>query len=162
MIKKAGFIFILCFIVLFLFYVGTSSKEDELRIRILSNSNSQFDLAEKQIIKDCLESILNEEKTFDEKIIKEKLLSKISGIITNKVEVELTYSYYPAKSYDNKFIPSGNYQTLLITIGEGKGNNFWTLLYPEYFNIEFEESNEIEYRFYIIDIFKKLTSLIEN
>ena len=161
MIKKVSFIFIIVFIVLFLFYVCTD-KEEELRVRILSNSNSQIDLAEKQIIKDNLEEILNEEKTIDEKLIKEKLLSKTSGLINNDIKVEITYSYYPAKSYDNKFIPSGSYKTLLITIGEGKGNNFWTLLYPEYFNIEFEENNEIEYRFYIVDFFKRLTSLIEN
>lgn len=63
---------------------------------------------------------------------------------------------FPAKSYNGEFIPSGTYYTLLITIGKGNGNNFWTLLYPEYFNISFEDNNEIEYRSYIYDKFKKI------
>ena len=50
-------------------------------------------------------------------------------------------------------IPSGNYETLLIEIGNAKGNNFWTLLYPEYYGFEFEETNEIEYRSYFYDLF---------
>ena len=50
-------------------------------------------------------------------------------------------------------IASGNYETLLIEIGDAKGHNFWTLLYPEYYGYEFEETNEIEYRSYFLDLF---------
>ena len=130
-----------------------SSNNNELRIRILANSNSEEDLKEKEIVKNALEKILNESKNYDVDIIKDKLNSRLPENLSSKIEVERVNSYFPAKSYNGKFIPSGNYQTLLITIGEGKGSNFWTMLYPEYYHIEFEENNEIEYRVWLFDFF---------
>lgn len=163
MIKKGFLIFGIILLVSFIFYMTINNEESsEVRIRILSNSNSESDLLEKQIVKEELEKILNEVESLDTKKIEELLLKYTKGKITNEVKVSYTNSYYPAKSYDNKFIASGNYETILITIGSGKGNNFWTLLYPEYYHIEFEESNEIEYRFYFVDLFKKISSYFEN
>ena len=46
-------------------------------------------------------------------------------------------------SLNGKVIPSGIYDTLLITIGEGEGSNYWSLLYPEFFGITFEDIDSI-------------------
>ena len=55
---------------------------------------------------------------------------------------------------DGKLISGGDYLTLLVTIGKGLGNNYWTILYPEYFGYTFEEvySGEVEIRSYIYDL----------
>lgn len=163
MIKK-GFLFIgIIGLVAFIFYMCLDNNStSEVRIRILSNSNSEVDLMEKQIVKEELEKVLNEVDSLDIKKIGTQLLKYTKGKINNEISVTYTNSYYPAKSYNDVFIPSGNYETILVTIGEGQGSNFWTLLYPEYYHIEFEESNEIEYRFYFIDLFKKISSYFEN
>ena len=154
--KKFIFIIlVLVGIISFVFIISDKSS-DEVRIRILSNSNSEIDKREKQIVKNALEEVLNEIDNLNIVVIKEKLVKKLNGKIKNEIKVERVNSYYPAKSFDNKFIPSGSYDTILVTIGSGNGNNFWTLLYPEYYHIEFEEENEIEYRVYIIDIIKKI------
>ena len=58
-----------------------------------------------------------------------------------------------AKAYEEKIIQAGYYDTILITIDEGKGKNFWTLLYPEFFDISFDGENEIEYHSYFYDLF---------
>ena len=76
---------------------------------------------------------------------------KLNNEFYNKLTLKKCISFYPAKTFNGKFIPSGNYETLLIEIENAKGNNFWTLLYPEYFGYEFEESHEIEYRSYFYD-----------
>lgn len=154
MVKK-GILFIVLISMVGLFFIILPDDSEELRIRILANSNDLVDLKEKEIVKDELEEVLNEIKDLNTFILEDKLKERLSGKITNSIKVELVNSYYPAKSYNNEFIPSGSYKTILITIGNGKGNNFWTLLYPEYYNIEFEDNNEIEYQIFIVDLFRK-------
>lgn len=156
MVKKGIFVFVVLGLLCSVFYIISNETNDELRIRILANSNSENDLKDKEIVKDIVEDIINDNQTYDVNIIKEELQRRVPSSITKQIKVELTNSYYPAKSYNDNFIPSGSYKTILITIGEGKGHNFWTLLYPEYYHLEFEESNEIEYRSYFVDLIRKL------
>lgn len=46
------------------------------------------------------------------------------------VSAELGVKWIPQKTYDNVIFPSGNYEALNITIGEGKGQNWWCVLFP--------------------------------
>lgn len=156
MVKKGIFIFIILITLISIICVFANNNDNELRIRILANSNSSEDLKNKEIVKDIVEDIINDKKTYDINIIEKELKNILPKEMFDTIKIELTNSYFPAKSYNNKFIPSGSYKTILITIGSGKGNNFWTLLYPEYYDIEFEESNEIEYRSYFVDLIRKL------
>lgn len=126
----------------------------ELRIRILPNSNSEVDQKEKEIIKEALLEIFKEEtikiSNLDE--LKQKLNQKNLNLI-HEYKIEFKDVTFPSKTKNGKFIPSGTYKTLLITIGEGKGDNWWSVLYPEFFGVEYEDSEEIEYRSYIYDLF---------
>ncbi len=45
-------------------------------------------------------------------------------------EAELGVKWIPQKTYGNLIFPSGNYEALNITIGEGKGQNWWCVLFP--------------------------------
>ena len=46
------------------------------------------------------------------------------------VKADLGVKWIPQKSYGNVIFPSGNYEALNITIGEGKGQNWWCVLFP--------------------------------
>jgi len=46
------------------------------------------------------------------------------------VKAELGIKWIPQKTYGNVIFPSGNYEALNITIGEGKGQNWWCVLFP--------------------------------
>ena len=47
------------------------------------------------------------------------------------VHAEITRCYFPTKEYDNGLrLPAGYYDALRLTIGEGKGRNWWCILYP--------------------------------
>ncbi len=46
------------------------------------------------------------------------------------VRAELGVKWIPQKTYGNVIFPSGNYEALNITIGEGKGQNWWCVLFP--------------------------------
>ena len=38
--------------------------------------------------------------------------------------------YFPTKEYENITLPSGNYDAVKIVLGEGKGQNWWCVMYP--------------------------------
>lgn len=46
------------------------------------------------------------------------------------VNAELAVKWIPQKVYGDVTFPSGNYEALNITIGEGKGENWWCVLFP--------------------------------
>ena len=159
LVKKGIWILIIGCIVIGIGFAIANNNEEGMRVRIIANSNSDIDKKEKEVVKKELEEILNEIENLDVELIRQELNNRLNDELATKIKVEVVNSYYEAKTYENKFIASGSYKTLLITIGEGKGNNFWTLLYPEYYHVEFEESNEVEYHVYIVDLIKKfLTS----
>lgn len=162
MIKKAFWIFIIGSILVGFIFMISNNKEEGIRVRIVANSNLDVDINNKEIVKDALEEVLNEVNSLNVAEIKNKLDEKLDQSLSKMIKVELTKSSYEAKTYDGKFIPSGTFDTLLVTIGNGDGNNFWTLLYPEYYNIEFEESNEIEYKIYIVELIEKIKEYLTN
>ena len=48
----------------------------------------------------------------------------------NGVTVEVTKDYFPTKAYGDMVFPCGTYDAVRITIGQGKGHNWWCVLYP--------------------------------
>jgi len=44
--------------------------------------------------------------------------------------VSLQREVFPVRFYDTFTLPSGIYEALRITIGEGKGHNWWCVVYP--------------------------------
>ena len=37
---------------------------------------------------------------------------------------------FPDRTYGDTFVPAGNYRALRVVIGEGRGHNWWCVLYP--------------------------------
>lgn len=147
----------ICIIFIFVLITlsGCTTKNDSVRLRILANSDSEVDQTNKLKVKEVVRlALLDDMKISCDKLL-EKIKQEIHEPFVQTINVEYTNEVFPAKSYNGEFIPSGIYPTLLITIGKGEGKNFWTLLYPDFFNISFEDNNEIEYRSYIYDKFTK-------
>ena len=148
---KTRIIMIMCLFFYVIAFSSCNSKVDSLRLRILANSNSSQDIQEKEYIKNVIKEIYEENGIIDYTCLEQEILDIADARLFHNIKVEYTIESFPAKSYKGKFIPSGNYPTILVTIGEGNGNNFWTLLYPDFFNISFDDNNEVEYRSYIYD-----------
>ena len=64
-------------------------------------------------------------------------------------------NYFPEKEYKGTIYEEGEYESLLITLGSGEGNNWWCVLFPPLCLIEAEESEEVEYSFFIKELFEK-------
>ena len=46
------------------------------------------------------------------------------------MSARITKTNFPEKTYGNYTFPKGKYEALQIVIGEGNGQNWWCVLYP--------------------------------
>ena len=143
---------------------------DSIRIRIVPNSNSISDQLLKKKVKNNVElEIINDlssSKTIDEtrKIIKaninkyNKLIKKVLKDEKKTINYSIDYGkhYLPEKKYKGIKYQKGYYESLLITLGNGSGNNWWCILFPPICSFEEKENiDNIEYTSYIKEIFDK-------
>lgn len=162
--KKLIFLIIIILTITFL----KDNQTNEIRIRILANSDELCDQKEKIIVKETLIKILNNQKNItnllenDLNKIKIELKNNLETNLFQKLKIEYKKVNFPAKSKNGKILKAGTYQTLLITIKSGKGKNWWSVLYPEFFNIEYDENNEIEYKLFLKEYLKNQWKICEN
>lgn len=143
--------------------------DDMIRFRIISNSNSAKDIIIKQQVSDKVSKILFDKGNTREDV-RNNIIENINliEVETNKVfnennyskkfNINYGYNYFPEKEFDGKRLKEGIYESLVLTIGEGKGDNYWCILYPPLCMIDNtkEVKNKIEYKFKIIEYIKKL------
>lgn len=138
---------------------------DAIRFRIIANSNSLSDQEMKLTIKEELEPVINEiltsSKTKEE--TKENIsnqMYQIKNIVDDyNIDYSINYglNYFPEKTYKGINYASGNYESLVITIGEGLGDNWWCVLFPPLCLLEASEEDYDEYTYttYISEIINK-------
>lgn len=143
--------------------------DDMIRFRIISNSNSAKDIIIKQQVSDKVSKILFDKGNTREDV-RNNIIENINliEVETNKVfnennyskkfNINYGYNYFPEKEFDGKHLKEGIYESLVLTIGEGKGDNYWCILYPPLCMIDNTKKvkNKIEYKFKIIEYIKKL------
>ena len=67
----------------------------------------------------------------------------------------LGLNYFPEKEFKGITYDEGYYESLVITIGEGKGDNWWCVLFPPLCMLEAEESTDVEYKSFVKEIVDK-------
>ena len=148
---------IVCFIVMI---KGIKDDEQEIRVRIIPNSNNQGDLENKQIVKDVIVSYLynaydEEYFVFTDNI--EKGLEYLQVIVTDAIGDEVLISFgnhtLYNKTYNNTVVKNSTELTLLIVIGEGKGDNWWGTVYPDFLVIN--GSEVVKYESLFVKLFNK-------
>ena len=123
-----------------------SISDSVLRLRVIANSNQKEDqeliLSVKnrlcQSLKPLLDTCTSKEEASAR--IRENMnwiqqeagsiLNELTGSSQTECTVQLTGSLFPIRTYGNLTFPPGSYDTLLVTLGEGKGENWWCVLYP--------------------------------
>lgn len=171
--KKTFLILIIIFIVYYI--IGMVSEEvikipeEAIRFRVIANSNTKEDQDIKYEVKDEVEeymaSLLQNVDNIDESrmIISSNLDNidkKINTVFTNKnysndYMVNFGLNYFPEKEFKGITYDEGYYESLVITIGEGKGDNWWCVLFPPLCLLEAEESTEVEYKSFVKEIIDK-------
>ena len=141
---------------------------ESIRIRVIANSNDDYDIKIKEILKDKLnielEKILgninnikdirkniNNNLDFINNFV-DKILEELN--YKQKFSVKYGFNYFPEKIFNGIKYDSGLYESLVVILGDGKGPNYWCVLYPPICSID-NNKDEIEYRSLLIDLLNK-------
>ncbi len=136
---------------------------DSIRVRIIANSNNIEDLYKKkkikeEIKKDLYDLVKNVSNIEDASKSIENNLDKINTLVSSKTnDFNITYgmNYFPKKTYKGVLYSAGNYNSLVITLGKGLGENWWCVLYPPLCMIdENETTSDVEYRSFVLDMLR--------
>lgn len=144
-----GFLFVMCIALA----VGCFSQKDlnaddisdeVLRIHIRANSNSDDDQKVKYSVKSAvvefvtplLVGVTDKQNAMDK--IKQNLdeITNIAMRVLRKngflysATAKLTNENFPTRTYDQLTLPSGEYDALVLELGEAKGDNWWCVVYP--------------------------------
>lgn len=147
--KKVGIILVIIFA---FFLVIVPKQDDEIRVRVIGNSNNQVDVDIKLKVRDKLLELIDPlvakdkektERNIQENItvIEEKLKEIVPCSVTFNIES------FPIKAKNGELIDGKKVKTLLVLIEDGKGENWWSTLYPAQSNI----TENVEYRSLIKD-----------
>ena len=64
-------------------------------------------------------------------------------------------NYFPKKEFKGITYDAGYYESVVVTLGEGLGDNWWCVLFPPLCSLEAEESSDVEYTTMTQEILKK-------
>ena len=160
-------------IIVFLFVLTIaymSLKNDEIvipsnsiRYRIIANSNSLDDQLLKLSIKDNITKevmpILENADSIDES--RELIVNNLNNIesivskYTDDYDVSFGSNYFPQKTYKGINYDSGSYESLVITLGDGLGDNYWCVLYPPLCLVDEDNTTDVEYTTLVKEIINK-------
>lgn len=140
--------------------------EEAIRFRIIANSNNIEDQVIKTAIKKELEDSVivllnNATSKEDAQNIIDHNIWNIDNIIKKyNIPYQINYgiNYFPEKEYRNVTYRAGNYESLVITLGNGLGDNWWCVLYPPLCLIDEQNMSNSEYELYISKILKSFKS----
>lgn len=166
-----------------------SIREKMLRMHVIANSNTQEDQELKLKVRDAV--LTAGEEVFDGSITSTEAKAKIEPHIEYlenvalktiksegfdyNVQITVENEYFNTRTYDNKVtLPAGNYNAIKVIIGEGKGQNWWCVMFPpmclptavaecEISDILTEDETEIvtetekyKFRFKVLEIIEEL------
>ncbi len=118
-----------------------------LRFRVLANSDSTTDQTDKKrlceklipLFSPALSNVQTKEEAIN--LVRESLpflTAYCNDVLSNDMSASTKQSVtctigphlFPYKTYDDCQFPAGIYDTFLVTIGEGRGSNWWCLAFP--------------------------------
>lgn len=121
-----------------------SVRSDVVRLHILANSDSKSDQEVKLLVRDALlkentkllsdgvttgnaEEYFSENKAVLLKVAKETLEK---NNFDYDVSISLGEEYFETRKYGELVFPAGEYTSLKVVLGEGKGHNWWCVMFP--------------------------------
>ena len=161
----------LCIVIMIIFISKDKIviPKEAIRIRIIASSNEKKDQEIKKEVKNSIESdiynLLKDTTNIEEarSILKDNIPTidrKVNQVLTKyqeKYNLNYGYNYFPAKEYKGIKYDEGLYESLVVSIGEGKGDNWWCVMFPPFCLMEAENNNtsEVEYRLIVKDLLNK-------
>jgi len=110
---------------------NTSVAADNLRLRVIANSDDSFDQVVKRVVVFAIEAFMNEHESGytmafladNLGMIHEAVVDVLSEIgVPMDIELSFGYHYFP--------MSSGYYASLVVRLGEAAGENWWCFINP--------------------------------
>lgn len=115
-----------------------------IRLHVLANSDEAADQALKLLVRDRVLTLAQEILTqaADREQAQRELTAALPRLrqaaeetlaaagCTQRVEARLEEADFPTRDYDGFSLPAGRYLSLRIIIGEGRGQNWWCVVFP--------------------------------
>lgn len=128
-------------------WLGREQKElagSVIRFHVIANSDSAEDQALKLAVRDA--ALARAEELYPQDATLAQARAALEGNLNllaaagREVVEERGYDYpvaasledcwFPTREYEGFALPAGNYTALRLTIGEGKGQNWWCVAFP--------------------------------
>lgn len=155
---------LLVFAVAFILFAGEAwlkqkgIQEKTLRLHVVANSDDPHDQAQKLRVRDHIlqrvkelteicnsrtetENMLNVH--LEELEMSARTFLKAEGSDYD-VSITLCEEEFPTRGYDTFSLPAGTYHSLRVTIGQGRGRNWWCVVFPSLCTASSVESFEDE------------------
>lgn len=121
--------------------------QQSIRLRILANSDRTGDQLVKKEIRDVIVEQMNgwvkeleDPQSLEQaRAVIRQHLPELNNLVGKELKdrgihytynVELGMVAFPTKLYGGTVYPAGDYEALRVTLGEGKGQNWWCVLFP--------------------------------
>lgn len=167
-------LFLITILIVLYFFGKTSAgvlkiPDEAIRIRVIANSNSLYDQEIKlkvsnnvQVkIYDLLKDINDITKARN--IIKDNM-NNLDETVHKTLEensynlpynINFGQNYFPKKEFKGITYDAGYYESVVVSLGNAKGENWWCVLFPPLCLLEAEESDEVEYKFFVQELIEK-------
>ena len=143
--------------------------KESIRFRIIADDNTEaseeIKFKIKMLIELELSEILDEKDNFLSSKVKienslKRLENKVNSMlkkekILESVQISYGSHFFPEKFYNGVKYESGFYESLVIILGNGLGNNWWCVLFPPLCNLENKNYSNEEYKLLVWEIIKK-------
>ena len=143
-------------------------KTEEIQFRVIAHSNEAIDQQQKQQVQQVLmqnveqlyestESVpqFHEQMTQVTPALREEFEQLIP---TRSITLERKEAFIPPKRSGFYFQPQGQYDAYVVTIGNGRGENWWCALFANICYPQEEQEEQEEVTFFIWEWIKKLFS----
>ena len=141
-----------------------------IRLRVIPNSNSTYDQDMKQKVKIYLKenvyTMFNDINNIE--VAREKIKKELPNIEKNidnifidndynmNFKVKYGMNYFPSKNYKGITYKEGYYESLIVEIGEAKGDNWWCVLFPTICMLDNQNNDNVEYKVGVLELIKKI------
>lgn len=164
--KKIIYLVLFVIVIIFVSKPRYNLSGDMVRFRVIPNSNSSIDILIKEKVVNELSTLLfkdsNDINETRNNVVNnlDKVNLSIDKVFKEnnynlKYKVKYGMNYFPRKEYNNIEFEAGEYESLVVEIGEAKGNNYWCILYPPLCMVDYEKDEKIEYKSKIYEVLSK-------
>lgn len=132
--------------------------DEAIRLRILANSDSNEDQALKRKVRDAVNAEITKwvedltsieaARTLIDSRVPE--IEKIAYQVLEQegsdqtVHVDFDNVNFPTKIYGNFIYPAGQYEAILISLGNAEGANWWCVLFPPLCFLDFSNGDAVK------------------